>query len=86
MTIYLLRPRLIPLVPSLTACGLFSAHALKGLKPAQHGVHADGWIRTAKLAFFLALGFGRFVGKSRPASRRYPLTGTMSRAVRQPVL
>jgi hypothetical protein len=33
-------------------------------------VHADGWIRTAKLAFFVALGFVRFVGESRPASRR----------------
>ena len=56
---------------------------------AQHGVHADpstgsgqrGWILTAKLAFFVALGFGRFGSESRPASRRYPLTGTMSRAV-----
>ena len=80
MTIYLLRPRLIPLVPSLTACGLFSAHALKGLKPAQHSVHADpaplrlagqaGWILTAKMAFFVALVFVRFEGASRPSSRR----------------
>jgi hypothetical protein len=37
---------------------------------AQHGVHADGWILTAKLAFFVALGFVRFVGESRPSSRR----------------
>jgi hypothetical protein len=37
---------------------------------AQHGVHADGWIRTAKLVFFVALGFIRFAGESRPASRR----------------
>jgi hypothetical protein len=27
-------------------------------------MHADVWIRTAKLAFFVALGFVRFVGKS----------------------
>jgi hypothetical protein len=40
------------------------------INSAQHGVHADGWIRTAKLAFFVALGFVRFVGKSRPSSRR----------------
>jgi hypothetical protein len=48
-------------------------------KTAQHGVHADpakphagqaGWIPTAKLAFFVALGFIRFVSESRPASRR----------------
>ena len=31
---------------------------------AQHGVHQDGWILTAKLAFFMALGFVRFVGES----------------------
>jgi hypothetical protein len=36
----------------------------------QHGVHADGWIHTAKLAFFVVLGFVRFVGESRPSSRR----------------
>jgi hypothetical protein len=36
---------------------------------AQQRVHADGWIRTAKLAFFVALGFVRFVGESRPSSR-----------------
>ena len=34
-------------------------------------VHADRWILTAKLAFFVALGYLRFVGGSRPASRRY---------------
>jgi len=33
-------------------------------------VHADGWIHTAKMALFVALGFVRFVGESRPASRR----------------
>jgi len=41
------------------------------------------------MAFFVALEFVRFVSESRPArwielveiSRRYPLTGTMSRAV-----
>ncbi|MGD8406918.1 MAG: hypothetical protein PVJ21_24885 [Anaerolineales bacterium] len=32
----------------------------------------DGWILTAKMAFFVALGLVRFVGESRPASRRYP--------------
>jgi hypothetical protein len=37
---------------------------------AQHGVHADGWIRTAKMVFFVALGFVYFVGESRPSSRR----------------
>ena len=47
---------------------------------AQHSVHADpaplrlagqaGWIRTAKMAFFMALGFFRFGSESRPASRR----------------
>jgi hypothetical protein len=52
---------------------------------AQHSVHADpaplrlagqaGWILTAKLAFFVTLSFVRFVGKSRPSSRRYPLQG-----------
>jgi hypothetical protein len=40
------------------------------MNAAQHGVHADGWIRTVKLAFFVALGFDRFVGESRPSSRR----------------
>jgi hypothetical protein len=46
---------------------------------------------TAKLTLFAALGFIRFVGESRPSSRRYPgkerrdfpLTWTMSRAVGQ---
>jgi hypothetical protein len=42
----------------------------KTKKGAQHGVHADGWIRTVKLAFFVTLGLFRFVGESRPASRR----------------
>ena len=32
----------------------------------------------------MALGFISFVGESRPASRRYPLKGTMSRAVGRP--
>jgi hypothetical protein len=40
------------------------------LENAQHGVHADGWILTVKMAFFVVLGFVRFVGESRPASRR----------------
>jgi hypothetical protein len=40
------------------------------LECAQQSVHADGWILTAKLAFFVALGFIRFVGEPRPASRR----------------
>jgi hypothetical protein len=51
------------------------------LTAAQHSVHADGWILTAKWAFFTASGLFRFVGDSRPSSRRYPLTGTMSQAV-----
>jgi protein tyrosine/serine phosphatase len=34
-------------------------------------VHADGWILTAKMAFFAALSFVRFVGESRPSSRPY---------------
>ncbi|MGD2157845.1 MAG: hypothetical protein PVG14_01360 [Anaerolineales bacterium] len=38
--------------------------------PAQQCVHADAWNRTAKLASFVALGFVRFVGESRPSSRR----------------
>jgi len=54
---------------------------LSGAGPAKRAGQA-GWILTAKLSFFMALGFVRFVGKTRPASRRYPLTGTMSRAVR----
>jgi hypothetical protein len=37
---------------------------------AQHGVHADGWIHTVFLAFFVALGFFRFEGESRPTRRR----------------
>jgi len=32
--------------------------------------HADGWIRTAKKAFFVALVFFRFVSESSPSSRR----------------
>jgi len=31
--------------------------------------------------FFVALSYLRFDGESRPASRRYPLSGTMPRAV-----
>jgi hypothetical protein len=37
---------------------------------AQHGVHADGWILTVKMGFFVALGFVRFGSESCPASRR----------------
>jgi len=59
---------------------------------AQHGVHADpaplrlagqaGWILTVKLAFFVSLSFARFMGESRPTSRRYPLQdATRTRAV-----
>ena len=40
------------------------------MKTAQHSVHADGWILTAKMALFVTLGFVRFVGESRPSSRR----------------
>jgi hypothetical protein len=43
---------------------------VKKKQAAQHSVHADGWILTAKMAFFMALGFVRFGSESRPASRR----------------
>jgi len=33
---------------------------------AQQCVHADSWIRTVKLAFFVALSFSRFDGESQP--------------------
>jgi hypothetical protein len=33
-------------------------------------VHAEGWIRTAKLTFFAALGFVRFVGEHMQKSTR----------------
>jgi hypothetical protein len=50
---------------------------------AQHGVHQDGWNHTAKSAFFVALSFVRFVGESRPSSRRYP--GKERRDLREPL-
>ncbi|MFO7585604.1 MAG: hypothetical protein R6W69_12830 [Anaerolineales bacterium] len=31
-------------------------------------VHIDGWILTVKMASFMASGFVRFVGQSRPSS------------------
>jgi hypothetical protein len=34
-------------------------------------MHADSWILTVKLAFFVALGFVRFVSESRASTRRY---------------
>jgi len=37
---------------------------------AQYGVHADGWIPTIKMAFFVVLGFVRFGSESRPSSHR----------------
>jgi len=41
------------------------------LAPQACGVAGQaGGIRTAKLAFFVALDFGCFVGESRPSSRR----------------
>jgi hypothetical protein len=43
---------------------------LAQLKRAQHGVHADGWIHTTKLALFMALSFIRFANESSPSSRR----------------
>jgi hypothetical protein len=46
---------------------------------AQHGVHADGWIHTAKMAFFVALGFVRFVGES--TSLQPPVTRAVGRLV-----
>ncbi|MEJ2265614.1 MAG: hypothetical protein P8X95_19395 [Anaerolineales bacterium] len=33
-------------------------------------LRTGGWIRTVKLAFFVALGFIRFVGEYHPSSRR----------------
>jgi hypothetical protein len=43
------------------------------LAPQACGVAGQaGWMHTAKWAFFVALGFFRFVSESRPASRRYP--------------
>ena len=49
---------------------VFNLNASAIEKAAQHGVHADCWILTAKLALFVALGFDRFVSESRPSSRR----------------
>jgi len=40
-------------------------------------VHADGWIRTAKLALFVALSFLRFVGESRPFQPPVPITAVV---------
>jgi len=37
-------------------------------------VHADGWIHTAKWAFFVALGFIRFVGESTSLQPPVPIT------------
>jgi len=43
------------------------------LAPQACGVTGQaGWILTAKMAFFVTLGFVRFVRESRPSSRRYP--------------
>jgi hypothetical protein len=53
-------------------------------KAAQQSVHADGWIRTAKLAFFVALGFVRFVGKS--TSLQPPVTRAVGRAAIQTIV
>ena len=43
-------------------------------RAAQHGVHADGWIRTAKMAFFVATGLLRFVGESMSRQPPVPIT------------
>jgi len=55
-----------------------------GAGPAKPHAGQAGWILTIKMDFFVAMGFVRFGSESRPASRRYPLTGTMSRAIGQP--
>ncbi|MFZ5821342.1 MAG: hypothetical protein ACOYYJ_15710 [Chloroflexota bacterium] len=39
-----------------------------GLFDTPFGRRAGGWILTVKLDFFVASGFVRFVGESRPAS------------------
>jgi hypothetical protein len=44
-------------------------------------VHADGWIRTAKLAFFMALGFVRFDGES--TSLQPPVTQTVGQRAKR---
>jgi hypothetical protein len=49
---------------------LSNTESVSGEKRAQHSVHADGWILPAKKAYFVALGFIRFVSESRPSSRR----------------
>src|SRR5215211_3196543 len=52
------------------ACRSLSRRKAKGAAEdcmaAQHSVHADGWIHTAKLALCVALGFVRFVGEFTP--------------------
>jgi hypothetical protein len=53
----------------LLVCSFFSGKVLVSRQATQHSVHADGWIHTAKLAFFMAFGFTRFVSESRPSSR-----------------
>ena len=60
------------------ALRLFNSQRSGKFVVAQHGVHADpstgsgqrGWILTVKIGFFVASGFIRFEGESRPASRR----------------
>jgi len=56
------------------------------MESAQHSVHADpakphagqaGWILTAKMAFFMALGLFRFTALSHPAPLP-PVTQTVS--------
>jgi hypothetical protein len=38
---------------------------------AKQSVNTDGWIIPAKLGVFEASGYSRFVGESRPDSRRH---------------
>jgi len=71
-----------PLRLAPQACGVAgqadwmpSAHAL-GLGDVRPKLTRP--IAPPKLAFIVALGFDRFVSESRPFSRWYPLTGTMS--------
>jgi type II secretory pathway predicted ATPase ExeA len=54
----------------LLVCSFFSGKVLVSRQATQQCVHADGWILTAKMAMFVTLGFVRFVGESRPSSRR----------------
>jgi hypothetical protein len=50
--------------------------------PRKTACGAGGLDRTAKLAYFMVMGYLYFAGEFRPASRRYPLQGaTRTRAI-----